>query len=216
MQIAHHHFLVGQRNFQRRNMRVLNDKLVEVVYFFRQQNGHDIRMKDGRIVGPTEDFYDICAEWSAELNRISSWDDEFRKIDNHSDLVGFASPYRLEVQRAQQVAVDQFESSTRFARLNGGCLIAEYLLQPFSPVFGSFRQTYSSAAIVLEHDIVALEHDVLEKCLQRQQPPACRICRGDNIKDVSVNQKLSNRAGPEKVTHLFGPYGQLIRHCDSF
>src|SRR5262245_9384483 len=174
-------------------------------------------MKNGRIVRPTEHFNDICAEWAAELNRISSWNDEFRKIDNHGDLVGrFASTDRLEVQCAQQVTVDQFESSTGFARLNCGRFIPEYLLQPFSPVFGSFRQTYSSAAIVLENHIVALEHDVLEKCFQRQQPPACRILRGDNIKDVSVNQKLSNRAGPEKVTHLFGPYGQLIRHCDSF
>src|SRR5262245_23702540 len=139
-------------------MWVLNDKLVEVVQSFGQQNSHDIGMKNGRIVRPTEHFNDICAEWAAELNRISSWDDEFRKIDNQGDLVWrFHSTYRLAVQCAQQVAVDQFESSTRFTRLNCGCLIPEYLLQPFSPVFGSFRQTYSSAAVVLEHDIVALE-----------------------------------------------------------
>ena len=116
---------------------------------------------------------------------------------------------RLQVQRAQQIAVDQFERGAGLAcqRQRRGFL-AERRLQPVAPVVAAARRPHAAAAVVAQHDVVGREHDLLEEGRHRQQ----LAVRGDDVEDVAVEEELGGRPGAEQIAHLGGPAGQLVAH----
>ena len=121
-------------------------------------------------------------------------------------LAGGASRQRLQVERPQQVAVDELERRSRLAheRLRGR-LAPERVLQPVAPVLAAPRRAHAAAAVVAQDDVVAGEHDLLEKGREREQLAAVR----HDVEDVAVEEELRRRAGPEQVAHLVGPGGEV-------
>src|SRR4030095_4202209 len=100
-------------------------------------------MKNGRIVRPAENLDDIRAERSAQLNGISARNDELGKVNDDCDLVPrFFLSYRLEVETAKQIAVDQFQRRPWFAGLKSCDFIAEDLLEPLSPILETLGYSY--------------------------------------------------------------------------
>ena len=83
----------------------------------------------------------------------------------------------------------------------GRGLAPERVLQPVAPVLAAARRAHAAAAVVAQHDVVAREHDLLEKGREREQLAAVR----HDVEDVAVQQELRGRTGPEQVAHLGGP-----------
>src|SRR5262249_9426611 len=101
-----------------------------------------------------------------------------------------ASLHSLKIKCAEQVAIDQLQRGARLASLQSTDFVAQNLIEPFAPVFCAFGYPYAPPAVVLKHRVVMCEHDGLEKCLEREQPPACVVFDADEIKDVSMNEEL--------------------------
>src|SRR5262249_23449958 len=95
-------------------------------------------------------------------------------------------------------------------------LVAESLLQPLPPVVGSANQTYPLSPVVVHHDFVALEHHLVQKSLQWNELASRRPGGGDNIEEISVNQKLSHRSRFDEIAHLLGPRRKSGSHWLSF
>ena len=77
-------------------------------------------LEDGRIVRPAENLDDVGAEVAAQLDRIAARHDELREIDDDRDLLSGHAAFRprwLQVERAQQVAIDQLQRRAGFAGL---------------------------------------------------------------------------------------------------
>src|SRR6185295_14366166 len=89
-------------------------------------------------------------------------------------------------------------------------------LEPFAPIVGTLEKANAAATVVLEHDVVALEHHGFEERFQRQQSPAGRVLGRDDVEDIAVDEELRHRSGSKKVTHLLRPFGQWLAHWDSF
>ena len=115
-------------------------------------------------------------------------------------------PDRLQVERAQQVAIDQLQRRARLAqqRLRVG-FAAERLLEPVAPVLGAARRAHAAAAVVAQHDVVAGEHHLVEKRRQREQAAG----RRHDVEDVAVEEELRGGSGAEQIAHLRRPAGQL-------
>ena len=146
-------------------MRVLDDQLAQIVQAFADQHRHDVRMDDRRVVGPAEDLHGVGGERAAEVRRVAARHDEFRELDDHRN-----PPRRrrarqpLQVERAQQVAIDELERRARLAReREGGRLLAERPLQPVTPVVRAACRAHAAAAVVAQHDVVGREHHLFEE-----------------------------------------------------
>ena len=111
---------------------------------------------------------------------------------------------RLQVQRAQQVAIDQLErrrparasaSRSRFASPSA-------CSQPVAPVVAAARRAHAAAAVVVQDDVVAARTSPRRGTTwQREQPIAVR----DDVEDVAVQEELRGRSGAEQVAHLGAP-----------
>jgi hypothetical protein len=74
-------------------------------------------MHDGRVVGPAEDLDGVGGKRAAEVRRVAARDHEFRELDDHRNPSRRRRARQsLQVERAQQVAIDQLERRTRLAR----------------------------------------------------------------------------------------------------
>ncbi len=82
----------------------------------------------------------------------------------------------------------------------------ERVLQPVAPVLAATRRAHAAAAVVAQHDVVAGEHDLLEKGRDREQLAAVR----HDVEDAAVQQELRGRPRPEQVAHLGGPGGEVV------
>ena len=109
-----------------------------------------------------------------------------------------------EVQRPQQIAIDQLQRHARLARRADRVGVAERLLQPGAPVVGAARRAHAAAAVVVQHRVVGGEHRLVEERLQRQLAIAVR----DDVEDVAVKEELRDRSRSEQVAHLGGPGGE--------
>ena len=69
LHVGRHLRLVRQRQVQRRRVRVVDHELVQVVQPLADQHGDDVRLHDGRIVGPAEHLDGVGRERAAELQR---------------------------------------------------------------------------------------------------------------------------------------------------
>src|SRR5215813_13653938 len=99
-------------------MRIFDDKGIQVVQTFGQEDCDNVRMKYRRIISPSENFYDIRTEGTSKLDGIAARDNKLRKVDDHRNLArGRLTTHCLQVQGAKQIAVDEFESDSRLASL---------------------------------------------------------------------------------------------------
>ncbi len=195
---------------QRGGVWVLDHERVEIVQALAEEHRDDVGLDDGRIVGPAEDFDRVGRERSAELQRVAARHHELGELDDDGDLLGLArsaTRERLQVERAQQVAVDELERRPRLTheRLRRR-LAPERVLQPVAPVLAATRRAHAPAAVVAQDDVVAREHDLLEKGREREELAAVR----HDVEDAAVEQELRRRSGPEQVAHLVGPGGELV------
>ena len=109
-----------------------------------------------------------------------------------------------QVQRPQEIAIDQLQRHARLARRADRVGVAERLLQPGAPVVGAARRAHAAAAVVVQHGVVGAEHRLVEERLQRQLAIAVR----DDVEDVAVEEELGDRSRSEQVAHLGGPGGE--------
>ncbi len=168
-----------------------------------------VTMFDWRIAGSLAQpstLTDVGGERPAELQRVAARHDELGEVDDDGDLawVLLRRPgERLQVERAQQVAVDELERRARLAQsVCVARLAPERVLEPVAPVLAAARRAHAAAAVVAQHDVVAGEHHLVEKGRERAaaRPP----CRHD-VEDVAVEQELRGRARAEQVAHLARP-----------
>ena len=118
---------------------------------------------------------------------------------------------RLEIERAEQVAIEQFDRGAGLARQGERlAAVADRLAQPVGPVLVAARGADAAAAVVVEHGVVAGEHHLFEKAFERQQLRA----EGDEVEDVAVQDELRDRSGAEQVAHVLRPGGQRRRAQD--
>ena len=90
-------------------MRILDDKLVEIVQALADEHRHDVRLEYRGVIRPAEGLDDVCAERSSELNCVSTRNHELGKIDDDSDLLTarrLGRLDRLEIERPQQIPID--------------------------------------------------------------------------------------------------------------
>src|SRR5262249_10712134 len=151
-------------------MGVLDDKRVEIVQSFGQQHRDDVGMKNGRVIRPAQHLHNVGTEWTTELYWISTRNHEFSKINDDGDLARrlFTPEQGLEIERTQQITIDELERGPRFARLQSGNFFSQDLIQPVSPVLGASAEPDSPPAIVVKDNVVVREHDGFEECLQRE------------------------------------------------
>ena len=210
--VGRHFVFVGQRHVQRGGVRVLDHQLAEVVQPLAEEHGDDVRLDDRRIVGPAQHLDRVGRERAAEVRGVAARHHELGELDDHRDAPRRARRrigQRLQVQRAQQVAVDQLQRRAGLARQRQRRgLLAERRLEPVGPVVGAARRPHAAAAVVAQHDVVGREHDLLEEGRHGQQ----LAVRGDDVEDVAVEEELGRRPGAEQIPHLGGPAGQLLAH----
>ena len=66
------------------------------------------------IVGPAQDLDGVGGERTTELERVAARHDELSEFDDDGDALclGRAAGERLQVQRPQQITIDQFQRRT--------------------------------------------------------------------------------------------------------
>ena len=117
---------------------------------------------------------------------------------------------RLQVQRAQQVAVDQLERRARLAReRQRRRLLPERRLQPVAPVVGAARRPHAAAAVVAQHDVVGREHDLVE-----ERRHATAACRSSGTTSKTLPWRRNWAADPERNRSRISAAqrGQLLAH----
>lgn len=212
-QVVAHRRLVGQRDLQRGRVRVLDDELAQVVQPLAHQHRRDARVQDLGIVRPAEDLHHVRAERAAEGDRVAARHDELREVDDQRDAAGsLLRREPLQVQRAQQVAVEQLE---RGRGLGGarevGCRVAERVLEEAREVVAAAARTDAATAVVVQHDVPPVEHHVVEERAQRQQLRRAVLRDLHDVEHVAVQQELRDRARAEQLAHLLGPLRQRRR-----
>ncbi len=178
-------------------MRIVDDQAIEVVQPLADQDRDDVGLGDRGIVGPAKHLHGVGGEAAAQLEGITARHYELSELDDHGDTLRCrlggrgrfrrTTPERLEVDRAKQVAVDQFQGGSGFAEERGEVpFTAERLFEPRTPIFSTARRPYAAAAVVTQNDVVGREHHLIEERRQRQQLPAMR----HDVEDVAVDEEL--------------------------
>jgi hypothetical protein len=226
-QVVEHLGFARQRDVELGGVRILRDQLVDVVETLDHEHGRDVGLHDRGIVGPAEHLDHVRAEFPAQIERFAARHDELGEVDHDRDARRLLAGEHAQVERAQQVAVEQLERLARLARRRErGGFAAQRLLQPGSEVVAALRRADPAAAVVVQDDVVAGEHHFVEERAQRQELAADR---GDDVEHVAVDQELRDRARLEQVAHLLRPRRQRAvqlrrdrgdvgaggAHCDS-
>jgi hypothetical protein len=154
----------------RRRVRIADHQLVQIVEPLADQHGHDVRLQDGRIVGPAERLDDVRAERTPELNGIAARHDELGKVDDHRHLPAAAARAtrdRLEVQRPEQISIDELQRGSGLAherhRLPPTLVGAERLFEPGAPIVGAAGRAHAAAAVVVKDDVVRGEQYLVKE-----------------------------------------------------
>ena len=123
----------------------------------------------------------------------------------------------LEIQRAEQVPVDQLHGLARLANGHQAAGVeAAGGLKPGGPVLAPLAGPNPLAAVVVQDYVVACEQDLTEVLVQGVLTASRTAVRGNHVKDVSVQDELGHRTRLEQVAHLTGPRWQGRTHWTSF
>ena len=98
-------------------------RLVQIVQALADQHRHDVRLENRGIVRPAERLDDVRTEWPSKLHGVPTWDHELRKVHDDGHLAaarGFSGLDGLEVERPQQIPIDQFQRGAGLANERQG------------------------------------------------------------------------------------------------
>ena len=154
--------------------------VVQVVQPFADEDGHDVRLQDRRIVRPAEHLDDVGAEGAAELHRVAARHDELGEVDRRPRFAPAPGP-RCQAPAGSACAAGTDRSAP--APIPARARAPSPARRRRAPSACSSQSPQSSAprvartpaaAVVVQDDVVARKHHVVEKRRQRQELPAGR------------------------------------------